>query len=1120
MKNHFRGIKWRTGILSLALITSPLYADAAQGQLSIKKQSASLKQIIQLIEKESGYTFFFRSSDIDDSKKVNIDCEGSIEEVLKIALKESGMTYVIKDKEIILKPVPVTQNAQQKQITVTGVVVDAETKEAIIGANVYVKGTNVGVATDIDGNYSLTVTGTNPVIVASYLGYKTKEITYDNKRIINFELAPDSEVLEEVVVTAFGSGQKKASLVGSIQTVKPSELKVPSANLSTSFAGRLAGVVAVQRSGEPGADGANFWIRGISTISGATSPLIILDGVQVSSGDLNALDPEVIEGFSILKDATATALYGSRGANGVMVVTTKSGANLDKPIINFRMEASIAQPTKIPEFADGVTYMQLYNEAIGNLATGQAPYSQDKIDGTLNGLNKYVYPNVNWYDEIFKNTSVNENFNFNIRGGGSKVDYFTSISVNHETGMLKNRSKEFFSFDNNINLMRYAFQNNINAKLSKTSKLSLRLNAQMVDKRGPNFDDINSIFGGTISANPVDFPIFYEPDGITEHIKWGAYGGAANAYNPMASLVSGYRDTFQSTVIANLDYEQKLDFLTEGLTFKAMVSFKNWSNSNTYRIAPYNSYNLSSYEKKEDGTYDYSLIQNGSDQTVTLATTGGTSGDRRIYLQGMMEYNRTFGNHDVNGMFVYNQEETAVNNPTNLYTSLPNRKQGIAARLSYAYANKYMIEANFGYNGSENFAKGHRYGFFPSIALGYNISQEDYFSSLTDVISNLKIRGSYGLVGNDQIGSDRFVYLSDISLNGAGYTTGINQSYTQSGPTYNRYANNNLTWEVGKKLNVGMDLQLFNSLNINLDGFQEIRSDIFQQRGTIPNYLGTASTKVYGNLAKVKNWGFDASADYGRQINKDWTVTFKGTFTFARNKVLEYDEPSFMLYDNMSQIGQSLNKYLVYVSDGLFIDQEHINNSPTQLISGNVGAGDIKYVDQPNYLGEYDGQIDGNDKRWVGNPTVPEIVYGFGPSIKWKNFDFSLFFQGVTNTSLMVSGIHPFGTQNNRNVLKFIADNHWSPTNQDINATYPRLTKLDHANNTVTSTYWMRDGSFLKLKNAEVGYTYKGMRLYVTGSNLLTFSDFDLWDPEQGSGSGLKYPTQRVINIGFQMTIK
>lgn len=1026
---------------------------------------------------------------------------------------QAGWANDITTETKINETVPVIQ--QQK--TIKGNVKD-EKGETLVGVNIQIKGTTTGATTDIDGNFSLNCKP-GDVLTISYIGYISQQIKIDKKTALEIILKEDAETLDEVVVTAFGSGQKKASLVGSVQTVKPSDLKVPSANLSTSFAGRMAGVVAVQRSGQPGADGADFWIRGISTIGGATSPLIILDGVQVSSGDLNALDPEVIEGFSILKDATATALYGSRGANGVMVVTTKSGANLDKPIINFRVEASIAQPTRVPEFVDGATYMELYNEALGNLSTGQAPYSQDRIDGTRNGWNKYVYPNVNWYDEIFKKTAVNENFNFNIRGGGKKVDYFTSISVNRETGMFKNRSKDFFSFNNNISLMRYAFQNNVNAHFSSTSTLSLRLNAQMVDKRGPNFDNVNDIFGYTISANPVDFPIMYEPDGVTEHIKWGAYGGATTPMNPMAAMVSGYRDSFESTVIANLDFEQKLDFITEGLRFKAMVSFKNYSSSATYRVAPYNSYNINSYEKNEDGTYDYTLTQNGSDQTVTLATTGGTSGDRRIYIQGMVDYNRTFGKHDFNGMFVYNQEETAVNNPSNLYTSLPKRKQGLAARVSYGYDSKYLFEANFGYNGSENFAKGHRYGFFPSVALGYNISQEAYFESLTDIVSNLKIRGSYGLVGNDQIGSERFIYLSDINLQGTGYTTGINQNYGLSGPTYNRYANNNLTWEVGKKLNVGMDLQLFRSLNINVDGFQEIRSNIFQKRGTIPNYLGTAKSDIFGNLAKVKNWGFDFSADYGKQIGKDFMITFKGTFTFARNKVLEYDE-AVLQYNNLSQIGQSLNKYCVLVADGLFIDQNHINSNPNQLISGNVGPGDIKYLNQPNTKGEYDNQIDNNDRRWSGFPTVPEIVYGFGPSIRWKQFDFSFFFQGVANTSLMISGIQPFGTQSNRNVLKFIADDHWSPINQNINAGYPRLTKLDHGNNTTNSTYWLRDGSFLKLKNAEIGYTHKWMRFYVTGANLLTFSSFKHWDPEQGSGSGLKYPTQRVFNIGFQMTFK
>lgn len=1011
---------------------------------------------------------------------------------------------------------------QQGGRTVKGVVLD-ENGIPLPGVNVYVKGNQVvGTATGADGEFSFSIDQNAKVLIASTIGYATQEITIGNQRELTINLKPDTEILDEVVVTAFGTGQKKASVVGAIQTVRPAELTVSSANLSAGFAGKLAGVIAVQRSGEPGADGANFWIRGISSVN-ATNPLIVLDGVEISSGDLNSLDPEIIDGFSILKDATATALYGSRGANGVVIVTTKTGRDLAKPIINFRVEGYMTQPTKIPQFVDAPEYMELFNEAIGNLSTGDAPYPQKKIDGTRQKLNPYIYPNVNWYDELFKDIAFNQKANFNIRGGGKKLDYFMSVTFDHQTGMLKDRSTEFTSFDNSIDVKRYAFQNNIRTRFSETSTLSLRLNAQIGSKRMPT-KGINNIFGSTMNANPADFPIFYPKDEFTPYTKWGSYGGTATAdLNPFAQAITGYADNFYSTVIANLEFKQDLKMLTPGLKFSALASFKNWSSTTTKRDQARNNFEMIGFNKLADGTYDITTRRLGDEQSTTLSSSGDNRGDRNMYFQMMFLWDRSFGAHELSAMANYNQNEYSTNMADrNILNNLPKRRQSLAGRLSYGYDNRYMVEANFGYNGSENFAKSKRFGFFPSVALGYNVSQEKFWEPIKPYVSQLKLRASYGLVGNDQIGGDRFAYLANVKLQDGGrsYTTGLNQTYTLNGVKFERFSNPEITWEVGEKLNIGVDITFFNDLRLNVDLFKEKRTDIFIQRGAIPTYMGTADSKLWGNLAEIENKGIDAALDYNKRINDDLTVSFRGTFTFARNKVLKWDEPPFAEYPQRLRVGHRLNMYQGYIAERLFIDQADVDNSPEQLISSPVQAGDIKYKDLPNANGEKDGKITENDQQYIGNPTVPEIVYGFGPSIQYKDFDFSFFFQGVANTSLMMEGFHPFGTQYNRNVLQFIADDRWSPTNQNIHAAYPRLTKLDHRNNTVRSTYWLRDGSFLKLKSAEVGYTWRNMRVYLRGQNLLTFSEFDLWDPEMGGGSGLKYPTQRTISFGFQMTIK
>ena len=1022
--------------------------------------------------------------------------------------------------EIGASGIPVTDESTivQQNRKVEGIIVD-EAGEPVIGVNVRVKGNStLGTITDYDGKFSIDVSSKD-ILVFSYIGYKTQEVKVGDQKSLRIKMKEDSETLGEVVVTAFGTGQKKESIVGSIQTVRPNDLKVPSANLSNSFAGRLSGVIAYQRSGQPGSNGSDFYIRGISTLSGMTSPLIILDGVEVSSADLDALDPEIIEGFSILKDATATAMYGTRGANGVMIVTTKSGADLEKPIIGVRVETNITQPTKVPSFVDGYRYMELYNEAVTNEGTGNILYTQEQIENTRNGVNPYIWPNVDWYGSLFKDLAFNQKANFNIRGGTKKITYFMNVGANHETGMLKNEASKYFSYKNNIDF-----------HMSKTSTISLHLNVQLNDLRQPN-TSVGNLYSAVMNSNPVDFPIAYPADGVNNWIYWGAYAGGNDqgAVNPMASLTNGYTDIFESTVMANIDFEQKLDFLLKGLRFKALFSYKNYNKTTTSRSQGINRYTLTGYTQNADGSYSLNISPFGSSNPSkpVLSTTSSVAGDRRIYFQSYVDYMNKFGNHNVSGMLLWNIDQYDNNAPGNLVASLPRRKMGFAGRFSYDYDNRYMFEVNAGYNGSENFAKGHKWGFFPSVAVGWNVSQENFFEPLKDVISNLKLRASYGLVGNDQLldssgGLIRFIYMSDITLQSenAGFTTGDKQQITLNGPVYTRYQNNDLTWEVGEKLNVGFDMQLFNSLNVTVDAFREIRRDIFQQRYSIPNYLGTASTAVYGNLAKVKNYGFDLSLDYGKQINKDLAIQFKGTFTFARNEILEYDEAPGVR-PSLSNIGKKLNTIYGYVTDGLYIDQADIANSPSSTL-GNIAIapGDIKYVDQPDRDGVYDGKITSDDRVAMGYPTVPEIVYGFGPSISYKNWDFSFFFQGVANTSLMMSGFAPFGTQYNRNVLSWIADDYWSPSNQNPNAAYPRLTKNDNNHNTQSSDYWLRNGAFLKLKNAEIGYTWKKVRFYISGANLLTFSPFDLWDPEMGGGKGLSYPTQRTFNLGLQLSFK
>jgi tonB-linked outer membrane protein, susC/ragA family len=1001
--------------------------------------------------------------------------------------------------------------SQSKNIEIKGVVISSADNQPVIGASVKVQDMAIGVVTDIDGNYVLNVPENATAIEFKYLGLQTQIIPFKKNNLDVFKVImmyEDAQQLDDVVVVGFGK-QKKESVIGAIQTVKSSELSVPSSSLTSAFAGKIAGVIAVQRSGEPGADGANFWIRGVSTFAGPTSPLIVLDGVEVSSSELNALAPESIESFSVLKDATATALYGAKGANGVMIITTKSGKDMDKPKINVRVENYFSQPTKIPKLADGVTYMKMYNEGElnRNPDRGEPYFSEDKINGTMENRNPYVYPNVDWYKQLFGDLSSNQSVNLNVMGGSRRVDYFINASIFNERGLLKDYSQNQFD-DNNIRQTRYSFQSNINAQLTKTTKVGLRLTTQIKNYSGPNVSTA-TLFTKAMQVNPVYFPAFFPNlgDGDVKHIMFGhkkQYG----IENPLALYLSEKKDNFETNVLSTFTIEQKLDFLTKGLSAKGLISFQNWSSSSSVLGYTPFTYEVESYEQMGDGSYNYTLseVQPGTEAVVVKNNSNG--GNRTYNLQLSLDYNRVFNDvHSVSAMLLYHQRE--YKSPSsNFYDTLPLREQGLAGRATYNYDNRYFAEFNFGYNGSDNFMKDNRMGFFPSMAVGYMISNERFFETLKDKISLLKVRASYGLVGNS-FTSPRFPYITEVNLGGRGYTFGEDWNNTQYGATIVKYGAENAKWETGEKVNIGLEFGLFDKLTLITDFFYEMRKDIFMQRRTMPTTVGIGEAQPYINMGKVKNKGVDLSLEYNHAFRPDILLSVRGNFTYAANELVEKDEPR-QLFPYQSEIGLPLNMPYGLIAEGLFKDEADIENSPKQTYV-QVKPGDIKYKDMNG-----DNVIDDFDMTYLGNPEVPQIVYGFGASLNYKKVDISLFFQGVAKTSIVMSSIHPFG-EYQFNVYDFIAKDYWSETNPNPNAAYPRLSDASNTNNSARSDFWIRNGAFLRLKNAEIGFTHKFLRVYVSGTNLLTFSKFKYWDPEVGSGSGLSYPTLRVVNVGLQL---
>jgi TonB-linked SusC/RagA family outer membrane protein len=1021
---------------------------------------------------------------------------------------------------------------QGNQIKAVGQVID-ELGDPIPGANVTVKGNpGLGTVTDLDGNFTLNVPR-GAVLVVSFMGYTTQEQAVRNTNKLVIKLAPDAKALEEVVVVGFGK-QKKESVVGAVQTIKPGELRVPSSSLSNAFAGKLAGVVAVQRSGEPGADGASFWIRGISTFGGGSTPLIFIDGVEVSTGDLNALPPETIENFSVLKDAAATALYGSRGASGVMLVTTRQGKNSEKARINVRVEGQMTQPTRSVELADGVTYMRMFNEAVltrdARISLDNLPFSQSKIEHTAAGADPLIYPNVNWQDVLFKDASYNQTVNLNVTGGGSKVTYFLNATFNNDNGML--RSDPQNKFDNNISQQRYSLQGNIVADVTPTTKVAVRLNSQILEYGGSH-KTTAELYSDLFDSPGVLFPAYY-PDMDGERIRFGNKDGGPNPtdganlyHNPYAFMVSGYSERSENTNIASFDVVQDLKFVTPGLSVKGLISFKNWTRTTITRSFQPTYYQIDPAQlgANPDLTYSPDVIsKNLNPGRNSLNTSPSSAGDRLMNLQFSADYARTFGDHDISALVVYLQRDYHNNAPGDFRAALPNRYQGVSGRVTYGYDSRYLAEVNLGYTGSENFEEGSRFGIFPAFAVGYNVSREAFWEPIEEVVSNLKLRGSWGIVGNSSIEGSRFPYLTEVNPAGRSFQFGsVGGRTSKSGATITKFGAAGAHWEKGKKLNIGVDLELFRALSITADFYRENRDGIFMQYRTIPAESGIVGNIPYANIGKVKNEGFDVSVDYNKAfLNNELILNIKGSFTYAKNTLIDRDEPPYDEYNqHQSELGKPLNCYKGYVDDGLYAEEdfEIDANGNYRLKAGlptssyNVLPGDIKYRDLNG-----DGQLDGNDKTIIGNPTVPQIVYGFGASASYKGFDASVFFQGVGNTSLKMDSMHPFGAQYTQ-LYQFIADSYWSESNPNPLAEYPRLvSSVSTHNNFESSTFWLRDASFIRLKNVELGYTYKFARVYLSGRNLLTFSKFKHWDAEISGGRGLKYPPLRIISLGFQFT--
>jgi len=996
----------------------------------------------------------------------------------------------------------------------------------IPGVTIMLKGNpKVGTVVDPNGKFLLVIPSKVSVLSFKMMGYEPQEIPVAGRKQIDVVMKADASALGEVVVVAFGK-QKKQDMIGAVTSINVADLKTPSSNLTTALAGQIAGMIAYQRSGEPGADNADFFIRGVTTFGYKKDPLILIDGIEVTRTDLARLQPDDVASFSILKDATATSLYGARGANGVMLITTKEGKE-GKLKISFRVENSVSSPTRNVELADPITYMKLANEAVlTRNPGGNAPYAQAQIDNTIAGTSPVAYPATDWQKALFKKYAMNQRVNMNASGGGKVARYYLAGTFNQDNGVLKVNGKN--NFNNNVNLKTYSLRSNININMTNTTEVTVRLAGTFDDYNGP-IDGGTAIYNQVMHTNPVRFPAYYEPDAAnvsTRHILFGNYGPGATYLNPYANLVRGYKQYSNAKIDAQFEVKQDLEFFTKGLSTRVLFNTSRTSYFDVSRSYTPFYYQLGSFDRKT-GEYMLNALNENTGKEYLTYYPGNKDVRSSTYLEASINYNRTIQeHHDVSGTLVGIIRNGITGSAREFQTSLPFRNAGVSGRATYSYSSKYYAEFNFGYNGSERFYKTQRFGFFPSAGVAWNISNEAFWKPVKPVVSNLKFRATYGLVGNDAIGADddRFFYLSNVNMEDGnkGASFGTLNGSNLSGVSVIRYANNAITWERALKTNIGFEMSLLDKLTIEADYFHESRSNILMSRRSIPSTMGILNPdKVRANVGAAIGRGIDGSIVYSDFFGKNWWIKARANFTFATSEYKIFEEPQ---YEETYRLhpGHSLSQQWGLIAERLFLDDEEVANSPKQNW-GEYKGGDIKYRDVNG-----DGQISDRDLVPLGYPTDPEIIYGFGLSAGYKNFDLSFFFQGSARSSFWIDPVATSPFAGETQLLKAYADNYWSEDNRNSYALWPRLSSNVIQNNVQRSNWFMRDGAFLRLKSLEIGYTLPKMtkhatwlsnaRIYLSSLNLFSISKFKLWDVEMGA-NGLGYPVQRTLNAGIFISL-
>ncbi len=1103
--------------------------------LSVSMSNSTLREVLKTIEKSSQFVFFYLDDAVNLERKVSIDSKNkNIEEILSELFEGTSCTYRISDRQIFISgKAPASTEQQQNKRKISGRVTDIK-GEPLIGVNVTVDGDANGSITNMDGLYEIFVTKKSVVLKFTYIGFKTSEIrTNASTNIYDVTLEEQVNELEETVIVGYGT-QRKISNIGAQSSMKMEDIKTPSASLTTTLAGRLAGVVAVQRTGEPGKDAADIWIRGISTPN-TSSPLVLVDGVERSFNDI---DPEDIESLTTLKDASATAVYGVRGANGVILIKTKPG-KVGKPTVSADYYESFTRFTKMVDLADGITYMNAANEAMRNdgIAT---KYTEDQIRNTIAGKDPYLYPNVDWLKEIFNDWGHNRRVNVNVRGGSEKVAYYASVSYFNETGMTVT-DKNINTYDSKMKYSRYNFTTNLNIDVTPTTKVEIGAQGYLGEGNYPAISSAD-LYNAAMSISPVEYPKMFFVNG--EAFVPGTSTNK-NFNNPYSQATRrGYDNLTKNQIYSNLRVTQDLDMLTKGLKLTAMYAFDVYNEIHVHQDRAESTYNFldTSVPYDMNGQPILQRIYEGSN---VLSYTQETSGNKKTYLEASLNYDRTFNDdHRVSALFLFNQQSKLLYPKGTLEDAIPYRMMGIAGRATYSWKDRYFAEFNIGYNGAENFSPKHRFGTFPAFGVGWVVSNEKFWQPLSKAVSFLKIRYTDGKVGNSEVSDRRFMYLDQMKENGDyGYKFGPNGTKWSGYETVNMAVD--LIWEESRKQDLGIDLKLFNDdLSIVFDLFKERRENILLKREhSIPSFLGYNTSAPYGNIGIIENKGFDGTIEYNKRINKDWVIALRGNVTFNKDKWIQGELPE-QKYEWMNQYGHNINGVKGYVAEGLFTQAEiddmarweslsdankAITPKPFASQFGTVKAGDIKYKDLNN-----DGQIDAYDQTYISRGDVPTTVYGFGFTVGWKDLSVGMMFQGVAGAERVLNGssVNPFnGGGGSGNLYSNIGDR-WTEENPDQNAFYPRLSygseTTSNINNFQKSTWWVRNMNFLRLKTLQISYNLpkpwvnkvhlKNAAVYVMGTNLFTLSRFKLWDPELNTDNGASYPNTTSYSVGINFT--